>query len=63
MSEEDEDCFEDSGPYCRHWSDPAECEECRAGCAHCGCSGVDHSFQAEGKCDNCPDCPGWEDKE
>ena len=19
----------DSGPYCKHWSDPADCEDCR----------------------------------
>ena len=64
---EDEGNYEEeewqSGPFCRHWSDPADCETCRAGCAHCGCDGSAHWYGAPYLCENCADCPGWEDKD
>ncbi len=52
----------DSGPFCRHWSESSDCEICRAGCATCGHSGLDHDYGGEGPCDEC-DCKKWIDKE
>lgn len=35
MSPIEDDCIEfDSGPYCRHWSDPGDCTEACARCGH-----------------------------
>jgi len=48
----------ESGPFCRHWSDPSECDECRAGCATCGHSGLDHDFNKPGACNECH-CEAW----
>jgi hypothetical protein len=51
----------DSGPYCRHWFDPFECEQCRAGCATCGHSGLSHSVKPPSFCEECH-CREWVDK-
>lgn len=61
MTETDWENYE-SGPYCRHWADPSDCEICLSGCANCGHSGLEHDFEDNGKCNECSDCPGWKDK-
>lgn len=44
----------DSGPYCRHWSDPVDCEE-RCVCGHrCG----QHYVTDDGFCSQCS-CEEW----
>jgi hypothetical protein len=51
--------FVDSGPFCRHWSDPTDCEIACANCTHlCGA----HDQMEEGSCsaDAC-ECPGWKE--
>ena len=40
MSEIDWENF-DSGPFCRHWGDPSDCDEL---CATCGHRCTDHSY-------------------
>lgn len=40
------DCDYDSGPFCRHWGDPADCEEV---CV-CGHSCTEHEFAEPGAC-------------
>jgi|GEM_PF-5544248 len=64
MFEEDDSEDWQSGPFCRHWSDPADCELCRAGCANCGHGGEVHALGSEALCeeDGCQ-CPGWQDQE
>ena len=42
----------DSGPFCRHWSDPLDCEEV---CARCGHTCGSHYYDS---CDKC-DCSEW----
>lgn len=59
MADENLDDWSDyeSGPFCRHWSEPSECEE---KCMKCG-----HSCQEHGSIDNEPcthegcSCEGW----
>lgn len=34
MTDEKEDLDYDSGPYCRHWSDPSECRQLCGRCRH-----------------------------
>lgn len=48
----------ESGPFCRHWSDPADCDKMCAGCGH-GCTS--HYFgDGESACaDSACDCAGW----
>lgn len=46
----------DSGPFCRHWSDPSDCDE---KCARCGHLCSAHSFD---DCSQC-DCPEWVEPE
>jgi len=56
--EQDEDSSDyDSGPFCRHWSDPSDCEEV---CAACGHHCRDHDLGSDSFCyaDGC-DCPAW----
>jgi hypothetical protein len=47
----------ESGPFCRHWGDPSDCEE---KCATCGHRCPEHEFVAPGPCmeDNCS-CEAW----
>lgn len=52
----------ESGPFCRHWTDPSMCEVCMAGCAVCGHSGFDHAFGDPALCSVC-ECLGFEEKE
>ena len=55
MNEYSDDDWADSGPFCRHWSDPIDCEiEC-ARCGHACSSHGDGACMAEGgrcKCDD-----------
>lgn len=47
----------DSGPFCRHWSDPADCDERCARCNHrCG----RHAFgDGDSECMECEECLAW----
>ena len=47
----------DSGPFCRHWHDPADCD---VKCVRCGHACMEHSFDEPYYCDEC-DCKGWEE--
>lgn len=51
----------DTGPFCRHWGDPSDCD---IECAHCGCRCPEHG-QEEGdfECYNCDNCETWEELE
>lgn len=49
----------DSGPFCRHWSDPSDCEE---KCGGCGCWCRGHDEDGECRTAECL-CDGWEDEE
>lgn len=56
----DEDEVEDwdyeTGPFCRHWSDPSDCYEmCK-----CGHPCRRHLLYEDGNCDEC-DCEKFED--
>lgn len=55
-----EDEFEDydSGPFCRHWGDPSDCEEVCAACDH---SCPQHSYYDD-ECNEC-DCRAFVDEE
>jgi hypothetical protein len=49
---------DDSGPFCRHWGDPCDCEVlCK-----CGHKCWEHSIFGEGYCKEC-DCAHFEDVE
>lgn len=59
--EEEDDGYE-SGPFCRHWSDPNDCDE---KCKRCGHSCCQHGYSSDESCneDGCT-CEGWvEDEE
>lgn len=45
----------DSGPYCRHWSDPSDCE---ITCANCGHHCQRHSIVEPSNCFDCK-CNKW----
>ena len=45
--------FQDSGPFCQHWSD-SDCDECRVKCDACGHECRDHEDD-DGHCNEC-DC-------
>ena len=47
----------ESGPFCRHWYDPAECEE---KCANCGHRCFSHGYGSDSGCNEC-DCQEWKD--
>lgn len=49
----------ESGPFCRHWSDPTDCEIV---CARCGHRCVNHPLDLDLGCHEC-DCPGWGEAE
>ena len=57
---DDADGEYDSGPFCRHWTDPLDCEERCTGCGHrCG----NHDSLGDlTQCDEC-DCTEWQEKE
>lgn len=61
MSEEESfgDPGFESGPFCRHWSDPVDCEECRELCS-CGHEARDHGESDGDPCGEraCP-CGGF----
>jgi len=60
MSDEDTRDWADyeSGPFCRHWRDPSDCDEV---CAECGHRCVDHGFSdGDSSCDEC-DCTAWKE--
>lgn len=47
-----------SGPFCRHWCDPGDCDECAVLC-RCGHAMRAHEAldgEEAGACDEC-DCP------
>lgn len=48
----------DSGPFCRHYHDPSDCD---LTCAKCGHRCPDHDY-TDGTCMEC-DCPQWEERE
>lgn len=52
MSESDDDDWADyeSGPYCRHWSDPTDCDELCDTCGH-RCSEHSTYIKVEGACE------------
>ena len=48
----------DTGPFCRHWRDPGDCED---KCAACGHRCADHRFgDGETSCYVC-ECEEWKD--
>lgn len=48
--------YPESGPFCRHWADPSDCEERCFRCGHsCG------AHHPDDDCDHC-DCAGWLDE-
>ena len=51
----------ESGPFCRHWGDPVDCEEVCANCGH-GCT---RHAASDGNAEcfepDC-DCPAWEEQ-
>lgn len=51
----------DSGPFCRHWHDPADCEEL---CATCGHRCAQHGFGdgSDTACSEC-ECVSWGETE
>lgn len=55
--DEDEDPGYDSGPFCRHWSDPSDCEELCV-CGHKCCE----HYWAGNECRECL-CEHYTDKE
>lgn len=59
MSDEDRWDNYESGPFCRHWSDPESCEQCNTGCKDCYHSGLVHDW-ADGSCSLCK-CKEWKD--
>ncbi len=62
-SDEDNDRSDyDSGPFCQHWGDPADCDEVCATCGH-RCWEHEH-WDAPRACDvdGC-ECKGFKDKE
>ena len=49
----------ESGPFCRHWSDPADCD---IKCAKCGHDCCHHGYgDGDLACSDCDDCTEWED--
>ena len=44
MNDDYEDDGYESGPFCEHWGDPSDCDECRALCV-CGHALRDHKEQ------------------
>ena len=48
----------DTGPFCRHFSDPADCE---ITCQACGHVCRNHGYGPE-ECDDC-ECPSWVEEE
>lgn len=58
MEDETEDTWEDfeTGPFCRHWSDPSDCDKlCK-----CGHTCRRHSLFEDGDCNEC-DCQHFTD--
>jgi hypothetical protein len=51
----------ETGPFCRHWSDPADCD---IKCATCGHDCHRHEFEKPGECfeDGC-ECKEWKEQE
>lgn len=56
MSEPEDFVEYNSGSYCRHWDDPASCED---KCGACGCECRDHGMDND--CASCEKCPGWKE--
>lgn len=47
----------ESGPFCKHWGDPSDCEEVCARCGHPCCA------HGAGECWRCDVCDEFVDKE
>lgn len=58
MSEDDDSGVYDSGPFCRHWSDPADCDILCATCGH-RCHPDEECYYI-GDLEDCR-CPEWKD--
>jgi hypothetical protein len=60
MSDGTDDAWDnyESGPFCRHWGDPSDCDEL---CLTCNHRCVDHGF-SDSECNEC-DCGGWKEGE
>ena len=59
LTEEERELDEyDSGPFCRHYGDPSDCDEV---CDNCGCRCTRHGFAEPGACMDC-DCKEWRAK-
>lgn len=54
--EDDDDQCYDTGPFCRHYMDPSDCE---LNCVACGCRCRDHDY-SDGECMAC-DCKAYVD--
>jgi hypothetical protein len=59
--DEDEEVI-DSGPFCRHWSDPVDCEHLCSACGHrCGMhDDMLHCFHEDDDGKMC-ECSGYQD--
>lgn len=58
MTDEDDDWSGyETGPFCRHWSDPSDCE---LNCV-CGHRCAEHDFSEPAACMECP-CAEYEQK-
>lgn len=44
----------DSGPYCKHWSDPYDCDDCRKMCIQCFHMNREHGVLVSPNTDNQP---------
>lgn len=55
MTDDDDYPEYDTGPFCRHYFDPSDCDEV---CANCGHRCWEHCIGAETGCLEC-DCPAW----
>lgn len=58
FEQDEEDLEHDTGPFCRHYSDPSDCE---LDCVACGCRCPFHDY-ANGECMDC-DCRHYVDPE
>lgn len=56
---EEPDDFQESGPFCRHYSEPGLCDVL---CARCGHSCDAHGSDGDHPCSECGcDCEGWKE--
>ena len=60
MTEDDEFSYQDSGPYCRHWTDFGSCNATCTKCGH-GCQDHEDTYPSECTIATC-DCKEWKEK-